>query len=164
MALFTGAVVVAKLLSKDGRIGPRNLFVVSGYMWVVPPDRPLVFVVNESQSLEEIVRQAIRIGYDDLAGYLQGGLKAWKEAGYPVATSELTTIDEVHRHFQEQRDGIVLDVRQDAEWREATSLGLSTSSWESSLTGPVSCLRARPPRSPAPTDSAPAPASACCSV
>lgn len=35
--------------------------------WVVPPDRPIVFVLNDRQDRAEVVRQALKVGYERLA-------------------------------------------------------------------------------------------------
>lgn len=40
---------------------------------------------------EEATRQLIRIGYDDLRGYLDGGIAAWQAAGFPTARTRLLT-------------------------------------------------------------------------
>lgn len=90
--------------------------------WVAPPDNPLVIVPENPEKLEAIVRQAIRIGCDDLVGYLEGGMEAWQQAGYPVDTVDLTTPEEVYPAMQ-QSEVAVLDVREDTEWEEGHAPG-----------------------------------------
>ena len=77
--------------------------------WLVAVDRPLVFVLGVDQDREEVVRQALGIGYEDLAGELAGGIEAWREAGRPLARTGL-----VHT-LDPERDAIV-DVRQASEY------------------------------------------------
>ena len=43
--------------------------------WVVDLDRPVVLIVAGPQDLDTLTRQAIRIGRDEIAGYLDGGLR-----------------------------------------------------------------------------------------
>ena len=90
--------------------------------WVVPPDRPLVFVVGEGDvdaDVEEIVRQALSIGYEDLAGYLEGGVQAWQRAGLPVAQlAEMTAAQ-----LLGQDEAVLLDVRQRHEWAQGHAPG-----------------------------------------
>ncbi len=86
--------------------------------WIVPPEKALVFVDTSSESHETIVRQCIRIGYDDLTGYLKGGMDAWKTAGYPVSASALVTPEELSRKLASGKGIAVLDVREIGEWRE----------------------------------------------
>lgn len=76
--------------------------------WLVEPDRPLVFALNEGQNRDELVRQSLTVGYEQLAGELDGGLETWRDAGLPVKSIELTDAGEM--------SGTVLDVRQDNEF------------------------------------------------
>ena len=78
--------------------------------WLADPDRPLVFVVDPDQDRADLVRQALKVGYQHLAGELTGGVAAWKAAGKPVRQIPLVSAAEVV--------GPVLDVRQDAEFEE----------------------------------------------
>lgn len=80
---------------------------------VVPFAKPLVLVAESAESQLELVRQLVRIGYDELRGYLEGSMAAWREAGLPVSTTPTLNIDEV-RHRQDEL--LILDVRQEDEW------------------------------------------------
>jgi glyoxylase-like metal-dependent hydrolase (beta-lactamase superfamily II)/rhodanese-related sulfurtransferase len=75
--------------------------------WLVPADRPLVFVLDGSQDRRDVVRQAVGIGYESLAGEIAGGFEAWRDAGRAVATTGLTKLPVT--------TGPVLDVRQTSE-------------------------------------------------
>jgi glyoxylase-like metal-dependent hydrolase (beta-lactamase superfamily II)/rhodanese-related sulfurtransferase len=74
--------------------------------WMVPSDRPLVFVFDHGQDRSDLVRQALGIGYETLAGEIAGGFEAWRDAGRPVAATALT---------RTAAAGPVLDVRQASE-------------------------------------------------
>jgi hydroxyacylglutathione hydrolase len=76
--------------------------------WLVEPDRPLLFVLEDAQNRRELVRQCRAIGYEQLAGELAGGMAAWRAAGLPERRLEL--IGPEHAG-----DGLVLDVRQASE-------------------------------------------------
>jgi hydroxyacylglutathione hydrolase len=82
--------------------------------WVVPPGR-LILISEDTGRHEEAVRQLIRIGYDDLAGYLEGGLAAWEAAGLPVERAGVLDVRELYQRL-ERGDLALLDVRQDSEW------------------------------------------------
>jgi hydroxyacylglutathione hydrolase len=77
--------------------------------WLVPADVPVVVVRDPDQHVEEIVWQALKIGYETVAGELAGGMSGWVVAGQPVARTELVTPERV-------ADRPVLDVRQRAEF------------------------------------------------
>lgn len=76
--------------------------------WLTGLDEPIVVVLDEGQDEAELVRQALTIGHDDLAGLLAGGLEAWHAAGRVVETTPLIEPDAIDRPL--------LDVRQDNEF------------------------------------------------
>jgi glyoxylase-like metal-dependent hydrolase (beta-lactamase superfamily II)/rhodanese-related sulfurtransferase len=76
--------------------------------WVVPGDVPLVFVLEDSQDREGLIRQARNIGYEDILGELEGGIDAWRAAGRPLETTPVLPA--------EQANGAIIDVRQQAEY------------------------------------------------
>jgi glyoxylase-like metal-dependent hydrolase (beta-lactamase superfamily II)/rhodanese-related sulfurtransferase len=80
---------------------------------VVPADVPLLVVSEEGKEEETIMRMS-RVGYDQVIGYLQGGMKAWKEAGYPIDTLPSITADEFARRLHAEPLNI-LDVRREGE-------------------------------------------------
>ena len=51
--------------------------------WFLPYDRPIL-LVTEAGELDQVVRQLMRLGFDQLAGCLPGGMSAWHTAGYEV--------------------------------------------------------------------------------
>lgn len=77
--------------------------------WMVLPDRPLVFVLDEEQDRGDLVRQALGIGYETLAGEVASGFQAWRDSGRPVAATALT---------RTAAAGPILDVRQVSEFAE----------------------------------------------
>lgn len=74
--------------------------------WLLPDDRPLVFVLDPDQDEADLVRQARTIGYEHLAGTLAGGVGAWRGAGLPVVSTERVDAERF------EIDRLVLDVRQ----------------------------------------------------
>src|SRR6266540_508035 len=77
--------------------------------WLVPDDRPLLVVVDPDQDRGDLVRQARKVGYEQLAGELDGGMAAWQAAGLPQARIEIAEV-------AERPSGTVLDVRQQGEF------------------------------------------------
>ncbi|MFZ3495827.1 MBL fold metallo-hydrolase [Streptomyces sp. 5.8] len=76
--------------------------------WLLPQDAQLVFVTAPGQDHAELTWQALKIGYECLAGRLGGGMAAWTAEGGDTQTIALVTADKV-------ADRPVLDVRQSAE-------------------------------------------------
>lgn len=85
--------------------------------WVVPFGSALILVADHPEERSEAVRQLIRIGYDDLRGYLDGGMGAWRAAGFPVGQMPVKSRQELLVEMEKGSAALVLDVRQDAEWR-----------------------------------------------
>jgi hydroxyacylglutathione hydrolase len=85
--------------------------------WVVPFGTPVILVSETSLVHEYAVRQLIRIGYDDLPGYLDGGMDAWAGAGLPVEHTFRFTMGELREGLERGEPLVVLDVRQAHEWR-----------------------------------------------
>jgi glyoxylase-like metal-dependent hydrolase (beta-lactamase superfamily II)/rhodanese-related sulfurtransferase len=80
--------------------------------WLVPPSRPIVFVVGQAQNRTELVRQALTVGYEDLVGELAGGMDAWRGAGHEVRRIALVDVAEL----ADSVTTAVLDVRQLREY------------------------------------------------
>ena len=76
--------------------------------WLADPGRPLVFVLGQDQDRGDVVRQALKIGYEHLDGELAGGIAAWQAAGLPLRRIRLVRAAAAA--------GVVIDVRQDAEF------------------------------------------------
>ena len=83
--------------------------------FVAPSHSLLLLVVKDERDLHEAVTQLAVVGYDSVAGYLDGGMSAWQEAGLPVQQLGQLEVEALHSlHHQVQ----VLDVRDQGEWDE----------------------------------------------
>lgn len=81
--------------------------------WLAPEDTPLLFVTQPGQ-LEAVVDQALLVGYERFAGWLEGGMHAWKRAGLEVRRTDLETPDEARMAIAE--GAIAVDVREPDEF------------------------------------------------
>ena len=87
--------------------------------WVVTdPDRPLVLLLADPSDWDEAIRQASRIGFDSVSGYLDGGFAAWQQAGQDVETGDTLTIDGLAERLRAgaPEAPLVIDVRQATEY------------------------------------------------
>ncbi len=85
--------------------------------WVIPFGTPMILLADHPAEREEAIRQLIRIGFDDLRGYLEGGMPAWEAEGLPVSTVPTLPAEELAQALDQGKAPLVLDVRFDAEWR-----------------------------------------------
>ena len=91
--------------------------------WVLPFNKPLMLLIEDESGRREAVAQLIRVGYEQLRGHLDGGMDAWKNAGYPTANFAAITIDELDRRWRSHERLAALDVRDDAEWERGHMSG-----------------------------------------
>jgi hydroxyacylglutathione hydrolase len=83
--------------------------------WVVSYDRPIYLVSDNESALEDTRRALIRVGLDRIEGYLDGGIGAWLDAGYPEAHLPQMSVGELYAKLPE--NPFILDVRAENEWR-----------------------------------------------
>ncbi|RMF86971.1 MAG: MBL fold metallo-hydrolase [Nitrospinota bacterium] len=84
--------------------------------WVVPYDTPLLLVSPDVTTVEAAVRALVRVGLDQIAGYLDGGIESWIRAGYSLQATPQISPPDLYRRLQQGEAICVLDVRSDAEW------------------------------------------------
>ena len=87
--------------------------------WVVSPDRPIVLVLETPADWDDVIRQALRIGFENsVVGHLQGGFDTWTGSGAAIeSTGRLTVQDLAARLEGGGPDSpLVIDVRQASEY------------------------------------------------
>ena len=93
----------------------------SGYVgWLVEFGAPILLVLPDApDALAEATTELLRIGYERVPGWLDGGIDAWAASGRPLSSYGTTTMEEAHRHRAADGDpGVLLDVRQANEWAD----------------------------------------------
>lgn len=105
---------------KDGFV-PRSINIgIKGDFapWVgaMIPDvkHPLLLVTDEGME-DEVVTRLARVGYDNVFGYLKGGIAAWKANGKHVDTIESIPAEEFAKRLHANKLRVV-DVRKDGEY------------------------------------------------
>ncbi len=76
--------------------------------WVLDYDRPIAIVDDFDLDLDRVAAHFVRLGYDNLAGYLGGGFESWFRSGRPVGRFPVWTVRDLREHLGEVT---VLDVR-----------------------------------------------------
>ncbi len=84
--------------------------------WLLPFGAPIQLVLPDpaEAALEEASTQLLRIGYERVLGWLDGGIEAWQRTGRAVGRYPITTMDSVNAG----QETLILDVRQPIEWRD----------------------------------------------
>jgi glyoxylase-like metal-dependent hydrolase (beta-lactamase superfamily II) len=77
----------------------------------------LVIVAEDEKSAEESTMRLARVGIENVAGYLDGGLFAWQQAGLPLNEVPQISALQLHEELSAHPEGIqLLDVRRPMEW------------------------------------------------
>ena len=125
-ALAGGAVVVDARRPEAHAVAriPGSLSIPAGSSfgtwlgWIVDAETPVVLLVDGVEDLDDLSRQALRIGYEAMAGYIEGGFAAWRRSGRPVEVGRPYDVDALARELA--RGGpeapFVIDVRQASEF------------------------------------------------
>jgi glyoxylase-like metal-dependent hydrolase (beta-lactamase superfamily II)/rhodanese-related sulfurtransferase len=83
--------------------------------WLAVPGEPVVLVGRDDADAHHAAELAAAVGVTSVAGYMHGGMTAWREESRDVQRTERRTVAALHQHW----DGgalQVLDVREREEW------------------------------------------------
>ncbi|TMF85265.1 MAG: hypothetical protein E6I11_06150 [Chloroflexi bacterium] len=119
-----GAAVVDVRIGRDydrGHIpGSYNVGIdgpVSAWVgWLIARGRPLILVGGGDKELHKAQRQLLRIGYDTIAGGLDGGIEAWQSSGREVSTFETIDVEDMAQWVLSAEPMTVVDTRDEHEW------------------------------------------------
>jgi len=83
---------------------------------LLDPGRPILLVASDEARVEEAVMRLSRVGLENVAGYLAGGIAAWEGGGRPLARRPQIAVDELFARRLEIPDLQVIDVRRPGEY------------------------------------------------
>lgn len=80
-------------------------------------DTPILLVAEDNDRVEESRLRLARVGIENVAGYLDGGMDAWEQAGLQASTVQQVSVEELHKLITDSPEALqVLDVRAPGEW------------------------------------------------
>jgi hydroxyacylglutathione hydrolase len=82
---------------------------------LLPFDKSIILVTEAGKERETIVRLA-RVGFSKIEGYLEGGFKAWKQAGEKTDLIINVEADELAMDIPFDENLVVVDVRKEVEF------------------------------------------------
>jgi glyoxylase-like metal-dependent hydrolase (beta-lactamase superfamily II)/rhodanese-related sulfurtransferase len=88
--------------------------------FIAAPHRRFLLVVKDEHDLHDAITQLAVVGFDQVIGYLEGGMIAWQEAELPIQQLNQMTVEELHTL---KHSLAVLDVRDQGEWDEGHIYG-----------------------------------------
>ena len=92
----------------DGNFAP--------YVGAVLPPTATIIVVAEPGRESEAMTRLIRVGYESIVGWLEGGMEAWTAAGGELAKAATLEPEELKALLSAHAAPTVLDIRTPSEW------------------------------------------------
>jgi hydroxyacylglutathione hydrolase len=83
--------------------------------WMLEPKQKILLVLDDEADLDIVQRHLLRIGIENVAGFLRHGMRGWLEAGKPFETLPQMSVHELKDRLDELQ---VLDVRGEDEWNK----------------------------------------------
>lgn len=97
--------------------------------WMLAPGEHILLVPSSQAELESAHHALLRIGLDNVAGFLRQGMRGWIEAALPFERLEQMSVHELKRRADARAMGKddlqILDVRRADEWQAGIIPGAS---------------------------------------
>ena len=85
---------------------------------VLSPQQRLLLVLPDEGKVDEALRHLLRVGFDNVGGYLRQGMRGWTEAGRPFVSLPQMSVQELKQRIERGDALQVLDVRSEEEWQQ----------------------------------------------
>ena len=85
--------------------------------WFLNYEDPIILVDDFNLEMDPVIRQFVRMGYDNLAGYLAGGFPAWFKGAEEIRQIESLSVQQLHERLRTSSP-YLLDVRDINNWNE----------------------------------------------
>lgn len=83
--------------------------------WVLPPDQPILLVLENMQDMQTVLRALYSVGFDNVAGFLKGGMTAYAASGLVTARIESVSASEA-KDLHDKGSLRFVDTRLKSEW------------------------------------------------
>jgi hydroxyacylglutathione hydrolase len=86
--------------------------------WLIARGRQIVLAGGTGSQHSEAQLQLVRIGFDTIAGALDGGMDAWRSSGHELSTFETVDIEDMAEWVLSAEPMTILDARDEHEWAQ----------------------------------------------
>ncbi len=86
--------------------------------WFLNYEDPIVIVGVKKNSMDKVKRFLIRLGYDNIYGYLSGGFSLWFKGAGAVETLKTCSVHDLRKLKQKDKYMFLLDVRKETDWEK----------------------------------------------
>ncbi|MFN8534070.1 MAG: MBL fold metallo-hydrolase [Dehalococcoidia bacterium] len=90
---------------------------------VIPAETEIIIVSRDEPSARRAADGLTVIGFERVSSYLDGGVAAWLDAGFSLATISNLPAQELARAIESEPDLTIVDVREQNEWDEGHIAG-----------------------------------------
>ena len=73
--------------------------------------------MSDQRDMDVVTSRLHRLGFDNMCGYLCGGMSEWQEAGKPFSSVDTMSVSELKSRL-DSGEVALLDVREPNEWKE----------------------------------------------
>ncbi|MGA7910427.1 MAG: MBL fold metallo-hydrolase [Candidatus Dormiibacterota bacterium] len=84
--------------------------------WLIARDRTIVLAGGTPAQHRDAQRQLVRIGFDNIAGELDGGMDAWRSSGRQLSAFETVDVEDMAQWILDAEPMTIIDTRDDHEW------------------------------------------------
>jgi hydroxyacylglutathione hydrolase len=84
--------------------------------WLIARGRPIVLAGGTDAEHRNAQRQLLRIGFDAIAGELDGGMDTWRASGRELSSFETVDVEDLAHWVLSAEPMTVVDVRDEHEW------------------------------------------------
>ncbi len=85
--------------------------------WLLEINQYIIFVHERPNDIDIVAPRLRRLGFDNMCGFLCGGMNQWQEAGKPISSFGTMSVMELKDKLAKQ-EVLLLDVREPSEWKD----------------------------------------------
>jgi hydroxyacylglutathione hydrolase len=85
--------------------------------WLLNTSQRIIFVHERPADSQKATAYLRRMGFDNLCGYLCGGMEEWQENGNPINHTGILSVTELLNKL-DKNEVLLVDVRKPSEWAE----------------------------------------------
>jgi hydroxyacylglutathione hydrolase len=103
----------------DGAINIATLDQVSFWgPWVISYKRPIYLVLESEDKLRDTLQALVRVGLDDVRGYLKPNFNHWVNRGNDFSDLPQVSVHTLTDFMEMGEKPTIIDVRNESEWKE----------------------------------------------
>jgi len=84
---------------------------------LLSPQGPLILLAEDEERVAETRTRLARVGIENVAGFVSGGVRAWDASGLPLSRTEQIDVAELRERLAEDPRLQLVDVRRPGEWQ-----------------------------------------------